>query len=137
VPRIQKTEQNAQWTLTRPSERGYYEQMLNALSKIAAPLTLLLALIFLTGAASAAVIVVGKTKADLCCTHDAKESEAPSSADECADPECGCASCTALLLFPHPRASLPASDHLRPFLVLTRSIPSAPERAIDYPPEFF
>jgi hypothetical protein len=109
--------------------------MLTSLMKIAAPLTLLLALIFLAGAVSAAVPLGGKAEASHCCEKEADE-EAPSADGECTDPGCGCLSCSASLLSQIPRISSSTSEY-RPLLwILTLSIPSAPGRSIDYPPEF-
>lgn len=109
--------------------------MLNPLLKIAAPLVLLLALIFLAGAASAAVSLAGKAEANYCCEKEAEE-QAPSTGGECTDPGCGCLSCSASLLFQLPRISPSISEYRPPLWTLTRSLPSAPGRSIDYPPEF-
>ena len=109
--------------------------MLTPLLKIAAPLTLLLALIFLAGAASAAVSLAGKAEANHCCEKEAEEQAPSAPGGECTDPGCGCLSCSASLLFQVPRISSVVSEYRPPLWPLTRSIPSAPGRSIDYPPE--
>ena len=109
--------------------------MLNALLKIAAPLILLLALVFLAGAASAAASLAGKAEANHCCEKEAEE-QAPSTAGECTDAGCGCLSCSASLLSQMPRIPSSNLEYRSPPWTLIRSMPSAPGRSIDYPPEF-
>jgi hypothetical protein len=108
--------------------------MLNALLKIAAPLVLLLGLVILAGAASAAASLAGKAEANHCCEKEAEE-QAPSNGGECTDPGCGCLSCSASLLSQTPRISPSISEYRPPLWTLIPSIPSPPGRSIDYPPE--
>ena len=109
--------------------------MLNALLKIAAPLMLLMTLVFLTGAVSATSSLAGKPKADPCCEKEA-ESDLPPAGGECADPGCGCLSCSVPLLFQAPPISPSISEYRPSPWTRVRSMPSAPGRSIDYPPEF-
>ena len=95
---------------------------------------LLLVLVFLTGAASATVLLAGSAKSDVCCAQDAKD-PVTVPAEECPDAECGCSSCGGVILFQSPRISVPASEYSQPFLTLTQTMPSAPGRSLDYPPE--
>jgi hypothetical protein len=108
--------------------------MLTPLLKISSPLTLLLALIFLAGAASAAVSLAGKAEAGHCCEKEAEE-RAPLTSGECTDPGCGCPSCSASLLSQIPRISPSISEYRPSPWTRVRSMPSAPGRSIDYPPE--
>jgi len=108
--------------------------MLKPLLKYAAPLMLVFALLFLSGAAQAAVAVSGAQAADICCEKEARP-QAPEPEGDCADPGCRCLSCSASLLFETPmtQASVASSDSLP--CSLARFLPPAPERSIDYPPE--
>jgi hypothetical protein len=108
--------------------------MLNALLKIASPLILLLALVFLAGAVSAAVSRAGTAEARHCCEQEAQE-QAPATGGACTDAGCGCPSCSAPLLPQVPRLSSAPSAYRPSAWTLTRSMPSPPGRAIDYPPE--
>jgi hypothetical protein len=109
--------------------------MLTSLMKIAAPLTLLFALIFLAGAVSAAVPPAERAEVNYCCEKEAEE-KVPPTGGECTDPGCGCLSCSASLLFQIPRISSSVSEYSLSPLFLARFIPSPPGRTIDYPPEY-
>lgn len=95
---------------------------------------LLLALIFLAGAAAAAVSLTEAAEATYCCEKEAEE-KAPPAGGECTEPGCGCLSCSASLLSQVPRVSSSMFEYRPSLWTLTRSMPSAPGRSIDYPPE--
>lgn len=108
--------------------------MCNVLRTYLAPLVLLFALFFLTGAATAMDSLSGQAKTDLCCQQEADPSEAPTSDTECSDSSCRCLSCSVPLLFKNQLSSLLATKS-RPLWDWSWFVPSAPGRSIDYPPE--
>jgi hypothetical protein len=107
--------------------------MLQDLLKIAAPLVLLLALIFLTGASTATASSPDLARADLCCDLGDERPSLPS--DECSDTACGCFSCISSIMFPEFRIPPSISQYHPPPLALPGSMLSGHGRSIAYPPE--
>lgn len=108
--------------------------MFENLRKIAAPLVLFSALLFLTGATSAVASLAAAAGGDLCCQNEA-ESREPVAEPGCSDSDCRCLSCSVPLLVVNGFDALNSSDaHFH--RLGSRFIPSPPGRSIDYPPEF-
>ncbi len=108
--------------------------MLCPFFKSAAPLVLLLALVFLTGAASITVAFAGTPASDACCGPGA-DRQPPATEGECADPGCFCPLCNVPILNSTPLPISSAREPVPSLCGLATGPSSGFIRSIDYPPE--
>lgn len=104
------------------------------LSKYAAALMMLFALVSLTGATSLAAAYSGEASADLCCEKE-REQQAPANEGECADPGCLCPSCSVSNHNVNFQLFADSPDPDVPLWILASGLSSDYIRSIDYPPE--